>query len=1172
MKRLRSSDDLDSYGDKNVCKDSNLSRSSSSSHRSSYYKSENVRKGFNSSWASSSRYDRDRMVDDDRKGSRLVRKRSEHDFESFDRRKGSERYRDTGDSGGFGGKVNRNLIHRSESFCGYRREFPKGFRSERDRSRREGSVSSWRRFGGGFNDFDESGRGSRGGQEDRGSMSSPRGLRDMKSPTWSKDSGSEQSRMRSPSRGLRDANSKSKSPTWSKDSGSDQSKRERSKSVEVKKTEELQVERGSSSEMEEGELEPEPLPEAEAEAEPESASLVEHETMDSGSVLNSKNKEILNECRIDNTDAVVEGRLESLNKVEIMPNKDADDCEGKETVEGDKLVNFQKNLHDYMDHNKDEIEYSAYDGGKEKECLKGDSEGEEETCKVTDLEKPLEPTQDKGIDLEAKAEAVEEPELNKESIEESEVSQANTSMMAGCVTRNSKDKGKDVSPTLVTDSADDGLWIDRESRDLTTCLDNAMEGPSTRGFELFSRSPVRRVEKPDPTNLNKKDESFGLEPLDLSLSLPNVLLPIGAEETIPVPGSPGQARSIQSLTNTFCTESDGFTASMSYSGSQSFFHNPSCSLTQNSVDYEQSVGSRPIFQGIDQITSGAWQGQAQNDPKQKEIPLYQRILMNGNVSFLQSQASQGISDVQTMQGQHSTVLEGSSRIPSGLDRQLSFNTQLSGQSRCRDDVRSPSQSFGSHEIGSRYSFDKKRSMREKSNGSFYRTSSQKEQENFLMERFDFVETVITKIVSEPVHAMAKKFHEMSGQHIACLKEGIHEIMLNADKHGQLLSFQKVLQKRSDITLEVLVKSHRAQLEILVALRTGLPDFLQLDKNIPKSDIAEIFLNLRCRNLTCLSLLPVDECDCKVCVQKNGFCSKCMCLLCSKFDMASNTCSWVGCDVCLHWCHTDCGLRQSYIRTGHSATGAQGTTEMQFHCVACDHPSEMFGFVKEVFQNFAKEWTVETLHKELEYVKRIFSASKDLRGRGLHETADLILPRLANKSDFPEVYSHIMSFFNGPSQEAPWLKSVYSEKAPHLDRPAKIISSFSYERNDTRTRQHELQTSAQKDYCFDELDSIVRAKQEESQMFQARADAARSDAEGLKRIALAKNEKIEEEYTSRVAKLRFVETEEIRKQKFEELQALQRAHQEYFNMKMRMEAEIKDLLSKMEATKRNYLMG
>lgn len=160
---------------------------------------------------------------------------------------------------------------------------------------------------------------------------------------------------------------------------------------------------------------------------------------------------------------------------------------------------------------------------------------------------------------------------------------------------------------------------------------------------------------------------------------------------------------------------------------------------------------------------------------------------------------------------------------------------------------------------------------------------------------------------------------------------------------------------------------------------------------------------------------------------------------------------------------------------------------------------------------------------------------------------------------------------GPSQEPTWLKSVYSEKGPQLERVASILPSFSYDRNDKCALESELQTSVQKEPLFDELESIVKIKHAEAKMFQARAEDARRGAEGLKRIAITKSEKIEEEYSSRIAKLRLAEAEEMRKQKLEELQAIERAHREYFNMKMRMEADIKDLLLKMEATKRNLSM-
>ncbi|KAL1295777.1 protein OBERON 4-like [Arachis ipaensis] len=124
---------------------------------------------------------------------------------------------------------------------------------------------------------------------------------------------------------------------------------------------------------------------------------------------------------------------------------------------------------------------------------------------------------------------------------------------------------------------------------------------------------------------------------------------------------------------------------------------------------------------------------------------------------------------------------------------------------------------------------------------------------------------------------------------------------------------------------------------------------------------------------------------------------------------------------------------------------------------------------------------------------------------------------------------------GPSQEASWLKSTYSEKKSVLERPTNILTSF--DQDDRRTLAPELQMSiVPKDFYFHELESVVKIKQAEAKMFQSRADDARREAEGLKRIALAKSGKIDEEYTHRIAKLRLGETEEMCRQKLKELQA------------------------------------
>ncbi|XP_043691414.1 protein OBERON 4-like isoform X2 [Telopea speciosissima] len=1210
MKRLRSyDDDLDSIGDRGVLKDwGRRDQEPDRSHRRFYSKAENGRKGL----SSSSGYDR--SIEDDREVSRSLRKRFDHDSDGFERRKSFDRYRDCGDRGislssprtSYSG----DRIHRSESFCGSRREFPKGFRSERDRSRREESVSSWRRFGG-SKDVDEdarfnvdTGRGRRVVSEERGNVRSPQGSRDvLKSSPCSKDSGGEQS-----------------------------------KSTKVKKNEEVHKESGSSSEMEEGELQPEDeaTPAPEGEAKPKHKPKPEHEepeveaepkpesepnqNAEAPGVCTENCKELESVHAIKSEmDLEKGGESSAEEKIELNGK---DNCDGiREDGTREPVTEVVKEIDkvpERLGNSDNELSTSkeatvADNVGREGENAREDCESvgpcvrtpedhdRYEATKDEDAEKPLpleeERNEGKGIDLEADVKDIDLLNSNKEVAKANGTPKVTLNLITEKSTQNSKDKGKSlaVSSYNEANSMEDGLW---KEEDVVVRREAATGGPSCRGFELFSSLAATRQEKTNNSGVYKqKDGMLKMEPLDLSLGLPNVSLELHSLDPKPAPGSPSRIRSVQSVPSTFWTGSDGFTASISFSGSQPFVHNPSCSLTQNSFDnYEQSVGSHPIFKGVDQISHGSWQVQSSNDPKRKEVPLYPRILQNGNAS----QSSQGILNHHTAQVQdHNRNSEGTSGVPVALDWQSSRPRQLTGVlSRNQDEIKSHAHGVVSLEVRPEYSEDKKWVMREKRGGSLFRSSSQKEIEQPVVGGTGFVERIIAMIILEPVQVMAKRIHEMTEQSIACLKESVREMIVNEDKHGQLRAFQEALQSRSDLTLETLSKCNRAQLEILVAFKTGLQDFLYRAKDSSPPDLAEIFLNLKCRNLACGSPLPVDECDCKVCAQKSGFCSACMCLVCSKFDMASNTCSWVGCDFCLHWCHTSCGLRESYIRNGHSVTGAQGTTEMQFHCLACNHPSEMFGFVKEVFKTCAREWKDETLSKELEYVKRIFSASNDVRGKQLHNVAEKMQARLENnKSNLSEVYNQIMEFLTetdsklgntsasgkeqshrnpelssgvfGPSQEAMWLTSVSTEKTtPQLENAGSGVPILDWDRVGRSNEDSQLQKSVEKKPVIDELESIVRIKQAEAKMFQARADDARREAEGLKRIAIAKNEKIEEEYGSRITKLCLAESEERRRQKLEELQILERSHREYFNMKMRMEAEIQDLLLKMETAKIN----
>lgn len=106
--------------------------------------------------------------------------------------------------------------------------------------------------------------------------------------------------------------------------------------------------------------------------------------------------------------------------------------------------------------------------------------------------------------------------------------------------------------------------------------------------------------------------------------------------------------------------------------------------------------------------------------------------------------------------------------------------------------------------------------------------------------------------------------------------------------------------------------------------------------------------------------------------------------------------------------------------------------------------------------------------------------------------------------------------------------------------------------------------------LDSLESIVRIKEAEAQMFQTKADEARREAEGFQRMVRTKTTQLEEEYTDRIGKLSLQETEETRRKKYEELKVLENSHCDYYKMKRRMQDEIAGLLERMEATKQQWV--
>ncbi|CAN1297406.1 Protein OBERON 3 [Linum perenne] len=696
-------------------------------------------------------------------------------------------------------------------------------------------------------------------------------------------------------------------------------------------------------------------------------------------------------------------------------------------------------------------------------------------------------------------------------------------------------KGKEVAFSAQP-SSDPHLdqWVERDFLNLTE--------PNSDDAEIENQK-------------NKKPKLEGS--LNLSLALPDVSFSlqngVNAHKPVALTSLPAPSNN-----NTQTTCSNDFTApnSLSCSFSHAFSHNPSCSMTCNSTEnYDFNSAGRD-----DRVWCG---GEGTNGSVHSRF----RPIGNGGILALNKDSSCN---------NNNSVYRATSS-----DNNISFFPSELPARPCLDTYSGDSRKRGSE------------NLRGLDDGG--RVSSRS---------VSRPERIVREIVSESIPVMAQIVQELTPEMLNSIKDYVKSLVSVADHRDELVGLQSRLERRSDLVKESLLKCQKDQLEILVAVKMGLASFVSGKVRLPAEELIEMYLFVRCRNVNCKSILPVEDCDCKFCSANNGFCSSCMCPVCMKFDCASNTCSWVGCDVCSHWCHAACGIQKNLIRPGPTLKGPSGTSEMQFHCIACNHASEMFGFVKDVYTCCAKDWGFETLLKELDCVRKIFKGSDDFKGKELHTKADGLISKLEDKLISPKDACHIiLKFFDyadrlpdfptGPSAKEmmprntePITRKEATPIPQHTSLPPRYTT---YNNNNTmapndnnsvsgsstgrlgtdlhRKMEDELQHSlAGRKDGFESLESIVRIKQAESRMFQNKADEARREAEGLKRMIQVRTDKYEEEYAQKLSKLCLKETEDRRRKKLEDLKKMENSHCDYYNMKMRMQAEIAGLLERMEATK------
>lgn len=427
---------------------------------------------------------------------------------------------------------------------------------------------------------------------------------------------------------------------------------------------------------------------------------------------------------------------------------------------------------------------------------------------------------------------------------------------------------------------------------------------------------------------------------------------------------------------------------------------------------------------------------------------------------------------------------------------------------------------------------------------------------------------LRNIAEERVDIISEKMQLLPDEYVEELKNGLRVILEGnggSQQREEFMVLQKLVQTRSDLTAKALLRAHRAQLEILVAIKMGIQAFLHPNVSLSQTSLVEIFAYKRCRNIACQNQLPVDDCTCEICTNKNGFCNVCMCVICTKFDFEVNTCRWIGCDLCSHWTHTDCAIRDGLICMGTSTRSGTGQAEMLFRCRACTRTSELLGWVKDVFQHCAPSWNRAALMNELDIVGRIFRGSEDVKGRKLFWKCEELIEKMKGGLAEATACRVILMFFQeleadstrstelgeGGRLIAPQeackqiaevvqeairkMEMVADEKLRMLKKARLAVDTCERELEDKAREVAELKLERQRrKQKIDELESIVKLKQAEADMFQLKADEVRREAEMLQQIALAKSEKSEEDYRSSYLKLKLSEAEAEKQYLFQKM--------------------------------------
>lgn len=149
-----------------------------------------------------------------------------------------------------------------------------------------------------------------------------------------------------------------------------------------------------------------------------------------------------------------------------------------------------------------------------------------------------------------------------------------------------------------------------------------------------------------------------------------------------------------------------------------------------------------------------------------------------------------------------------------------------------------------------------------------------------------------------------------------------------------------------------------------------------------------------------------------------------------------------------------------------------------------------------------------------------------------------------------------------------MEAVAEEKLRLVKKARLAVEACDQELKDKAREVTMLKMERQKKkQQIDDIESIVRLKQAEAEMFDKKASEARREAERLQQIALAKTSKSEEDYTNRYLKQRLCEAEAekqylIEKMKLQESSRVSQSSAGGSDPSQIMYSKIQDLIKNM----------